>query len=289
MTFTASSQGASATPASTFATTLDTLLQAGGWTFVETWTSSTFTAAIYKSPAASNGVGDYYIAVNRSSDASTTVYLTLAEVWNSGAKTFGKYAPSAGNLTPAADFAVSTTKAPNDGALYNNGLVILSAAGFQYWASINAYGVHLATRVSATDYAAFAGLYDDLLDVSISPFPLLAANTTIAWGVNYVQTNAGMATREPGVTVAHSYNFAAGLYSSAWTPTNAQVDTYLGKYAAGRAAIITGRNDTGQGGYRGLFKSALRTSLSGAVNGDTLTIGAATYCHFGGLWVDESV
>ena len=82
-------------PARVLMETLDTQMVSGGWTFVETWISSTNTANIYKSPAASNSINlDYYISFLRASNTATSVAVSIFEEWDPVNKFAKKFAPS---------------------------------------------------------------------------------------------------------------------------------------------------------------------------------------------------
>ena len=84
----------SAQPAVELMAWLDTQMQANGWQFVETWTSSTKVANVYKSPAASNSVGvDFYVATYRPSSTPPLINIMLFEDWDAVNKKARKYAP----------------------------------------------------------------------------------------------------------------------------------------------------------------------------------------------------
>jgi hypothetical protein len=306
VTYTASSIGSTANPASALVTALDPLLTAAGFTFVEQWTSANITARVYKSPAASNTQGaDWYLSVYRASDSNTQLQFSVAEVWDTGTKKFRNYAPSTTSLTP-----VAVTFAVNDATgVLPNGVIsrpgpTLSTAGFQYWLSANPNRVVLGTRVSVTDYGIYAGLYDDLWNTTISPFPLAVVDLA---GANAQSFIGGSATREPnqaGVAVA---NFGVQIptvllaVTPAWTPMIAG-EIYTGslKQIPSRVLLTSARaGGLGQlQGMRGLLKDMVATPTA-AANGDTLAVtdsagATASYVKIGGgstiyTWADTSV
>jgi hypothetical protein len=269
MSYTSTSQGADANPAATFMTALNTILVAAGFTNVESWTSSTFTAIIYKSPAASNTFGsDWYLVVSRTSDADTNVSFTVAEVWDTGTKKVRNYAATATTRTPTGSYAINdaTGLAPNSGTLFI-ATVGLSAAGFQYWVSATCDRVVVATRVSTTDSGIYAGLYDDLLPIAGSPFPLLVGNLNSG--------NNNSSTREPYTTTSTSNAFIVNfpLTNCYWGPVSIGVDIYQGKYVTARVVVHSSRaTASNMTGVRGLLKDVINANVAAAVNGDTLAV-----------------
>lgn len=271
MTYTASSQGAQANCASVFAASLDTLLLAAGFTAVETWTSAAKTAMIYKSAAAGNTFGaDWYFSVYRTADNATGLSFSVGEVWDTGTHKFRNYAPTVTTMTPTGLFAVNdaTGLLPDASTLFKASITI-SAAGFSWWVSANPNRVVIADRVGASDSAVYFGLYDDLLPVALSPFPL--CSTTLAGA-----GNSGSFTREPGATTSTASAFGLNVGSSTqWSPMMAtSVDLYQGKYIPARAAIWSTRagGQATASGLRGLLKSVVYCAIPSAVNGDTLAV-----------------
>jgi hypothetical protein len=272
MAYTASTVGATATPAKTFMETLKPLLEAGGFTFVETWTSGNITAEIYLSPSASNGVGDWYLLVHRATDASTSVRFCPFEIWNAGAKTMQGYAPDTFGV-PDANFRYNATSAISTNLWHQYNWVGLGASGFSFWTSINAQRIVVATRVSTTDYCCYTGLYDDLLPASLQMMPLVGGL------LNYNNPNGGSrhttlaaCTREPGQTVTNNGNFGAA-FGQNYTYLNGAADPYLGnKYPTARVHLQTSRSDKSLG-VRGLLKDIIATYAgSAAINGDNLIV-----------------
>ncbi len=279
MTYTSGTQGATGTPAATFAATMNTALLAGGFTFVETVTVSTQTTPIYKSPAASNSFGsDWYLGLWRGSDAAVSLKLAVAEVWDTGTHKYRNYAPNPATFTPTSAFAVNDAAGQAPGSTYGgvaNGGVTLAATGYQYWISVHPNRVVVGTRVGSTDYGSYAGLYDDLLPVAISPFPLCVVTLATGSGQN---TASGAATREPGTTTSTAtYCFGACVSTTAgpWGPATAAADLYQGKAITARLGLYSSRANitllTGANGLRGLLKDVVYCPIA-AANGDTLAV-----------------
>lgn len=300
MTYTAGTQGASATPALAFMNTLDPLLVAAGFTFVETVVpSGTVTARVYKSPAAGNGVGDFYLVMRRTSDAATNVNFHIAEDWDTATKRLKKYIPNQGNVPNVApNAAAGYTVNDATGIVVDAQLtspVSLNTTGFSYWVSANAQRVIVATRVGTQDTAMYAGLFDETLPGTVAGtgFPLICTimGTTTAGAQGSPNTAGGGFTREPAATTAVSANFGASVNAAGlWGFSTTNVDSlYTGLGYASRAAVLTQRVN-GQNSPRGLLKDVLYYGAApSAVNGDTITTGGKTYTRMGqgtgnGMW-----
>lgn len=264
MPYTAGSQGAETNCAAVFMATLDARLIAAGYAFVEQ-VSTTGTARVYRSPAASNFFGsDWYLIVIRTQDSGSAVYLAVCELYNPTTHVCTNYAPSAASgLTPTAQFAVNdpTGKAPDNGALQWS-TVGIAASGFGYWLSITPDRVVVATRAGAADSGVYAGLYDDMQAAALSPFPLLTV------GLDTFAARVGAATREPGQTANASNNFSITLNSaySPWTRTLVS-ELYTQKTWLTRGIVTAQRNNSS---VRGLLRDVWLSPLYG-VNGDTLS------------------
>jgi hypothetical protein len=302
MSFTASSIGATANCAKALADAIHPLLTAAGFTHVEDWTSSTKTARIYKSPAASNSFGsDWYLNVYRSSDTATGLSLFVAEAYNGTTKRFTNFAPNTQSLTPTASFAVNDTGVLPDGsggsvaAMSTSYPIGVGTGGYQYWLSAHPNRVVLATRVGTTDCATYAGLYDDTLQSSGSPFPLVTC--ALDTQASTSTSSGGRATREPFTTTSNQYNFfvVPAPFGAGGVAGPSASDTYESKVIPVKAMVM-GRGVQGNA-FRGSFKDLLATYLVAGANGDTLTIGAKTYyriSHFvtavgNQYWVDGSI
>ena len=305
--YTSGLQAPSSTPAATFAATLHTALLAGGLEFVETWISGSNTAGIYKSPAASNTFGqDWYLNTVRGTDASTSIWLGVAEVWDTGTKKLRNYALLGATRTPTASFAINDATGLSPATLTNAGCsAFLAAAGFQYWISANPDRVVVATRVGATDYGVYAGLYDDVLPPAISPFPLCAVKLLDDGAAGAGQ---GGATREPGATTSTANAFGVYVNSSTSSPHTTAAGVYAPSPVIGRAVLHTSRLNISGAAFaaktmRGYLKGvAFLSPAAGAaafVNGDTLTVteprsgDVRTYTAMGATpayyWADQGV
>jgi hypothetical protein len=248
---------------------LHTALTGGGFTYVEEYIgASTNVARIYKSPAGSNFFGqDWYLIVHRPTDNNTFVSFRISELYNVGTHKATNYAPTQSIYTPTAQFAVNdaTGLVPESGSLFQYQLYI-SASGFQYWMSVIADRVVIGTRVGASDYAGYAGLYDDLQSATISPFPLLVGNLSASG------SSGGAATREPATTTSTSNAFSIlSLCSSYYVLSSGgsymtTAESYTGKFWLGRFQIGSNRGNN----YARGFIRDVWFGPSGGVNGDTL-------------------
>ena len=296
MPYTAGTQGVQTNVASVFAATVNTALVAAGFTAVETYTVTTTTAVIYKSPAASNVFGsDWYLTTYRTADTAVLMSFGVSEVWDTGTKKMRNYALAGATRTPTASFAINdaTGLAPSAAIPAS---VTLAAAGFQYWISATCNRVVIATRVGAADTASYMGLYDDVLPVAISPFPLVAVKLleTSPAGVGQ-----GGATREPNTTTSTANAFGVNIFSQYQPATTAStVDLYRSTWVPGRSMLNTSRSGaSGSTGLRGYLKDTAYLNTT-AVNGDTIVVtdylGATkTYTAMGSTpvmhWADQGV
>jgi hypothetical protein len=243
-----------------------------------TWAATTVMSRIYKSPAASNSQGaDWFLIVNRTADTATNVSLMVSEVWDTTTKRCRNYAPVTGSLTPTASFAVNdaTGVAPTTTALNSVGSLALSVgtAGYTWWLSATYDRVVVATHVGTNDYAHYAGLYDDLLPIALSPFPLCVIGLQAVTGSPAM--NNGGASREPNQLASAALNFGvmiSGTFTS-WTPTTLGVtDIYTAKTIPSRVLLSSARVAVALStGMRGLLKDVMLNSVTGA-NGDTMTL-----------------
>lgn len=259
------------------------------------------TMVVYKSPSASNASGsDWYLVLYRTSDTATVVYFSVAEVWDPTRKMVRNYAPSASSTPAAGTFAVNDTVgvAPYSTTLRQVS-VSISAAGFQYWVSANTKRVIITTRVGASAYMIYAGLYDDLLAPALSPYPLIVSSFTASASTG---TGTGSATREPNTTTNSGYNFFVNLYHPVGLTSDNAAGIYANTLIPGRPTVYSGRVNAVLGagtsaiGVRGLLKDVLYQTVSGAVAGDTLAVTDAasvtknyTNMNNAAYWVDQGV
>lgn len=285
----------SATPAVDLMTWLDTQLTDNGWTFVETWTSSTKVANVYKSPLASNSVGtDFYLATYRATTTSTTVPILLFEDWDAVNKKARKYAPANGNgiTVNVADNTVTDAT----GVLLDSA-TLFRAATVPVRVSISTDYISDITVnrliVGSTNYAqpaAYAGVYDTVLTTAQDPVPLIASNFG-GDGSNTQAVGWASSTREPGAPAPSQYNFCGQFFYL--TTTTARLYAYGVPYpsASGFANVLASGGDgyrgyvaapiafnssrfvvsSTQSGVRGAYQGVV-TSMRGGVIGDTLTV-----------------
>ena len=266
MPYTASSQGAQANCASVFMATLDPLLVAAGYVFVEEVANVNQKVRVYKSPAASNFFGqDWFLIVRRDTDPDTNILFSVTEQYNSTTHLCFNYAPSGASLVPTAQFAVNdgTGKAPYSTSLGWRGCLITTAA-FNYWCSLTPDRVVIAIRYGTTDTGVYVGLYDDFHPAAASPFPLITTQQQPGG-------SGGYATREPNTTTGIAGNFSVGYAQGAttqWTlGASFASEVYSAKPWLSRRLIL-GRSTAA---YRGLLRGVWSSTYLVGVNGDTLT------------------
>lgn len=272
MPYTAGTQAADANCASVFMGTLDGLLVAAGFTFVDQTGTAPAVCRVYKSPAAANFFGsDWFLSVNRAADTATVVGFRVFELYDSDAHLAFNYAPSAtSGLSTTATFAISDAigKAPNATNLKQS-VVDVNAAGFGWQVNATPDRLIVATRAASADSAVYAGLYDDLHRAAVSPFPLCV--TILCTGS---VTQAGASTREPSTPSAsgsflfiHDSLRAFGYYNTA--------DDYSGGYYLARLGLVSARNAAW---VRGLLRDVWMVPRAAGINGDrvTATIGGVS-------------
>lgn len=278
----------SATPSVDLMTALDTQFTTNGWTFIETFTSSTNVTNIYKSPGTSNSFGtDFFVGMNRTSTTSSVAFM-LFEIWDATGKKCRKYAPNGSNTAPDTDYSIvdATGLAPN--AMNVKATIpVATSTTFTWWSSITADRAMFTSSVSTTS-GGYVGLFDSFLQND--PFPICVLNWsgTLAPGTGY-----GAVTREPLQTAAAANNFAAQISSvmldvgynytgavyGAPDVSNKGFANWIyssTNRVAQRVMFFSSRSQGG--GLRGVLKDAVVSSC-GSVQGDTLsyTVGATTY------------
>ena len=267
-----------------------------------TWANQgPMTINAYKSPAASNSFGsDWYLLVYRATDTSTACYFGVAEILDTVTGKVRNYAPAAGysGVPAATTFAVNDTVGLPPFSTRQIAITI-SAAGFQYWVSANPNRVVVGARVASTNYKMYAGLYDDILSSTISPFPLIVTDLLVSSSAG---NGSGSATREPNTTTSNTGNFGVNVFYPLGLNSDSATGIYAGTLVPGRPIVYSSRivASTSVGssaiGARGILKDVIRQGITGSVMGDTLTVTDAasnvkTYTCFDPVqyWVDQGV
>jgi hypothetical protein len=286
----------SAAPVVDVMTWMDTQMTSNGWTFVETWTSSTKVGNVYKSPAASNSVGvDFYVALYRSGTTSGLTFL-LFEDWDAVNKKARKYAPvdgTARTVNPADNTVTDETGVLLDSAALQRQVVPFFVASLDQIivTDITVDRVIFANR-SYADSFAYAGVFDSLLPAAMDPVPLMVWNGKGTSSGTQSQ-NFGSTTREPTAPPAATYNFTIGANYPNTTDRNYAYGTVNGGTVSATTKILSTAGDLYRGGAssarvfvvsqrvgvnsitnqtcaRGIAQGIV-TSWSGGVRGDTLT------------------
>lgn len=228
----------SATPAKSLMDELKTFIDAhAAWAHVTTRTSGSITVEIYKCLGASNGVGDFYMAMRRTADNTTTVSIGCSEQWDG--TLMGNVAPhnATNSLAVEADGSYGTDRDPLSamgdtvGQIRDEGIGTLNTTGFTYWAVANAR--FFTAGVIGAGSPAYVGLYEPH-NSEADPFPLCTFNVIVSTG----STSAGSATRDDhraGTTAAHAFAFKG---TAAFPPQLGYLDERLNKYRASRIALL---------------------------------------------------
>lgn len=228
-----------AQPAKDLMDTVGTLIDAhAAWEFVEEVAGTgTNVSRVYRCLGASNGFGtDFYMAMTRTSLTSGVV-LVMGEGYDSGTKKLTNPAPYFTTTPTAPDTDLSyptdrhvanetTLTAATQGFLFGAGSLVANTltgllsntTGFTYWAFVGSSYVVVATRVGATGYAAYAGLYDSLHSTLLDPFPIWCGTFT-SMGTNFQAVGGivGAYTRQ-SVAGALNYQYTGGIERVPWTP-----------------------------------------------------------------------
>lgn len=249
------------------------------------------TANIYKSPAASNSVGqDFYVALRRNQDHATAVMFLLFEDWDAVNKKARKYAPNAGT---------GITVNPVDNTVTDATGVLLTSTVLQS----NIYcGVRLSQATTylidvtinrvilgSSDYAVppvYAGVFDSLLPTTMDPVPLAVWRIGGDTGSGK-SSSIGSSTREPGSPATGTNNFNVQTFWTGTTTTTRSTYAYslltdkvntnvvlpaVGELYRGiECARIWFSSSRSELSRRGVCQGVV-TSMSGGVLGDTLTV-----------------
>lgn len=261
MAYTEGTTAATANPARDLALLLHTALLAAGFTYIEEVLGpTTRTTRVYKSAAADNGVGDWYLIVCRTSDAGTTLYFGVGEDYDVIGHLVKKWAPdmvTAGQTLPA-DRSHYTTAGtgPRLAAEHTSPRTVSTATtAHPYVFSLNPKRVVVATK-AGTETGVYAGLYEPILPAAADHFPLMVS---VLGAVTGAADTAY--TREPGTgtTVATSGGagtFTSGVPGSLWSRLGAAAlsDGYAGKPSVVQLLVPPSQSKTGQrGSPYGLF------------------------------------
>lgn len=261
--------------------TLHPNLLTAGFTYVEEVVSAG-TSRTYKSATASNGVGDWYLVVFRTSDNTTSVQTAVCEDYDSTghlAKKFAPYNVTAGQTLPA-DRSHYTTAgvAPNTlfgGATWSVGV---STSAHSYVLSLHPKRAVISTRVGSQDYVSYAGLYESMLTGVANHFPLCVSVAITASTAPYTSY-----TREPGTGTTVATASGQGTFTAnkplggntavnSWTqagPTNT-LDGYHLKPTVSR--ILAPPSQTKNPGSRGMGYGVYGAASNTFAYGDVATI-----------------
>jgi hypothetical protein len=200
----------SATPAVDLMTWVDTNVLANSWTAVETWTSSTKVANVYKSPAGSNTVGvDFFLVVYRSATTTTTVSFRLCEAYDLANHKLQKYVPNsgAGITVNATDNTVTdaTGVLPDSSTGFGVAIETPLSTSRTYLLDVDVNRMILGVSLTASTSNTFvyAGVADSMLTTAADPVCLVLMNQYCG----NVAVAGGGSTREPGTPAPATGNF----------------------------------------------------------------------------------
>lgn len=256
--------------------------QGGTWVFVEEVVISTSTYRVWRNKGSGvtnpNSFGtDFYIAFRRLTAAgSTDVSVMAFEVWDATNKKAIR--PVAGSSTNQAINANFSFGDEVNGFALNlvtatAGLKALVTTGFDYIIQVSKNQIAFGAKVSTTDSAVYAGLFESLLP-SAHPFPLciVGGGTTTSGSIS---TGAGV-SRHPTLTTTQANNFQHNL-ANMITPAGdatSLIDKLHGAAVGSRILLTpTGVSST-YGTYHGLLYNGMGLTQGGTAwrTGDTIPV-----------------
>jgi hypothetical protein len=300
MTYFTGSTSNTSTPAKDFMEiTLHPNLLTAGFTYVEEVLGpTTNTTRIYKSASASNGVGDWYLIVNRLADTSTQVLFGVCEDYDAVGHLAKKWAPIsviAGQTLPADRSHYTTAGTAPNSAVYNNWNIATALSAHAYVLSLHPKRIVVATKVVSAESSVYVGLYDPVLPALANHFPLCVS----AQGNSSNIANSSF-TREPGTGTSVATSNGRGTFtdvktvlpaqSASTTPITAevqQVDGYQGKPTLGRVYMPASQSKAGTRGLAiGLYAASNAFAWGDIANtdwaGTTVTATCIDTYHFSG-------
>lgn len=266
----------SATPAVGLMDWLDTEILAAGWTDVETWTSSTKTANVYKSPAASNDAGvDFYVTIYRASTTDTSIKVMIHEAYDAVNHKLQKYAPAAGTgiTVNVADNTVTDATGVLPDSATPRGILVNFAlsTSIVYWLTVDIDHIVLGSNYAVG--VVYAGIADSLLTSAADPVCLVVTGNR----ANGEGAGAASFTREPGAPAAAAGNFLGLLpftgtsYNYAYAPYTQTALVAADTYTANPSALLWLQSQRTNTGARCVLRTMV-TCRAGGVLGDTLTV-----------------
>lgn len=227
----------SATPAKTLMDTLKAMIDAhAAWEHVATITSGSNTAEVFRCLGTHNLHGsDFYMAMRRTSDATTSVFVGISEGWNGTEMTkIAPYVTSSTTLAIEADGSYATARNPATHLAGTNGFIApttigtLNTTGFTYWASVtNNY--FAAGLIAGANTGVYAGAYEKYAS-DVTAHPII--NIELAALLGSVRT--GARTRDMWLA-GKSVNYAFQVRGMEAIPGQiGEKDGILGKYRASR-------------------------------------------------------
>jgi hypothetical protein len=314
----------SATPATDLMAALNTAIDAhAAWQFVETVTSGSWTADIFKCLGTVNSFGsDFYVFFARNS-ATGSVYVGAGEGWDATAKKIQRGCINTGTnaATPATGGSYATDRSPvteNDVVAGSNGMLFCSqlnlgvnTSGFEYWLIVTNDAIVVGTRVGGTSTFDYVGLYDSFHTTTLDPFPLAALRISNPQDSSQSAAQIGASSRVPnwpGGAITYGWNVC--IAATPWTPTNPGMgsndttskERISGKWWASRVLVRSGLTTIGANAYRGrdfpglLKPFVLFLAMTEAIEqvGDTVTIDGVTYTcvwqttNVASLWASQA-
>lgn len=275
MTYVTGLQATTTQPTVDLMTILDGYLLAAGFTlFDAAYTSGTDITNVYKSALATNGVVDWYLIIRRLA-ITGSLYFSVCESYVAGTHLASTYPPASTVAatvgTPTAGFANSQAAALPTSALINyQPSALVTTSPFNWVLSVNPLRVIFGTRRNAMfNSAVYAGLYDDLLPLAISPVPLIVSRLLIQSSF----TSNGATTREPNQLSSVTNNFHVWTTNTPITySAGISISPYVDPYVpAERMAILSGRGTLATG-LRGYFKDMYMWEAASGFNGDKVNI-----------------
>lgn len=274
---------------------IESLLSAhSSWTFIEEYVGANYKHRVWRCNAAGNDFGaDFFLLLSTRPAASpASLWVQVAEGWNSGTKQIIRPCPVSQSQAPAADYSVGNGTGYSPEMSQGYCLVTLPTSGtYDYFVIVSRNYFRFGYKYGAIDRGVQAGhLFDNAYPGTQYPPLSQSCNETM----NGVSTSWGQmaTTRHPYVTTSISGNFQFFFQRSelnyASNRPNRQ-DLFWQKAVAGRAMVAsTAGSPETQGHFLGTMKDCAffaaapsggspRTLDTVTIDGDLYVCGGFVY------------
>jgi hypothetical protein len=243
-----------------------------GFTYVEEYVGASYTDRIYKSSSASNGVGDWYLILERDNNTTgTTIRYGVCEDYDIATHFVKKWAPYnvSGSQTLPADRSHYTTAGIKVDTGSCTDVINTIGTPFPWIASLHPKRVVISTRPSSAS-TMYAGLYDPISSAVANHFPLVSSGSQSNWSAGTCYT------REPGTGTSVTTGSGRGTFTDQilfynWAPASniSSIDGYHLKPTISRSMLPASQSKQG---YRGYGIGVYSCPTTGFVWGDIVNI-----------------